>query len=91
MNPNEVAALIRASLPEATVSVVSEDNTHFAARVISTGFRGLRSIARHQAVYRALGGRVGNEIHALSIEALTPEEAAGAGGMSGQPPGHTHG
>ena len=38
--------------------------------------RGKRSIARHQLVYRCLGELVGREIHALSIEALTPEEAA---------------
>ena len=80
MNPSEVAALIRAALPDATVEVQSADNTHYAARVISASFDGQRSIARHQAVYRALGGRVGGEIHALSIEALTPAEWAAAQG-----------
>jgi len=78
MNPTEVAALIRAALPDAEVQVRSDDNTHFAARVVSATFAGQRSLARHQAVYRALGGRVGGEIHALSIEALTPEEWATA-------------
>ena len=38
-------------------------------------FAQLRSLARHQLVYRALGERMGREIHALSIEALTPEES----------------
>ena len=75
MHPDAVAALIRAALPGAEVRVESDDQTHFAARVVSPEFAGKRSIARHQMVYRALGGRVGREIHALSIEALTPEEA----------------
>ena len=84
MNPTEVAALIRAALPDAVVDVQSGDNTHFAARVVSATFVGQRSLARHQAVYRALGGRVGGEIHALSIEALTPDEwAAAQGGGAG--------
>jgi acid stress-induced BolA-like protein IbaG/YrbA len=76
MNPEQVAQLIRAGLPGADVRVESEDNTHFAAVVIASEFAGKRSIARHQLIYRALGERMGNEIHALSIEALTPEESA---------------
>jgi acid stress-induced BolA-like protein IbaG/YrbA len=75
MNPEQVAQLIRAGLPGADVRVESDDNTHFAARIVSAEFAGKRSIARHQLVYRALGERMGNEIHALSIEALTPEES----------------
>ena len=74
MNPEEVARLIRAGLPGAQVEVRSDDQTHFAARVIAREFANLRSLARHQLVYRALGERMGREIHALSIEALTPEE-----------------
>ncbi|HEY8508896.1 MAG TPA: BolA/IbaG family iron-sulfur metabolism protein [Steroidobacteraceae bacterium] len=76
MTPEQVASLIRAGLPNADVHVESDDNTHFAARVISPEFEGKRSIARHQLVYKALGDLVGREIHALSIEALTPAEWA---------------
>jgi len=79
MNPENVAELIRAGLPGATVHVQSEDDTHFAALVVSADFAGKRSIARHQMVYGALGSLMGREIHALSIEALTPEEARAAG------------
>ncbi len=75
MSPEQVAQLIRAGLPGAEVRVESDDNTHFAARVVASEFVGKRSIARHQLVYRALGERMGTEIHALSIEALTPEES----------------
>ena len=76
MNSEEIAQLIRAGLPGAEVRVESDDNTHFAARVVAQEFAGQRSLARHQLVYRALGERMGREIHALSIDALTPEESA---------------
>jgi len=79
MNPEQVAALIRAALPDARVEVRSDDNTHYSAWVVSTAFAGLRSIARHQLVYRALGERMGREIHALSIEACTPQELGARG------------
>jgi acid stress-induced BolA-like protein IbaG/YrbA len=78
MHPDDVAALIRAALPGAEVRVESDDRTHFAARVVSDRFEGRRSLARHQLVYGALGERMGREIHALSIEALTPAEAGAA-------------
>ena len=77
MSPEEVARLIRAGLPGAQVEVRSDDQTHFAARIVAREFANLRSLARHQLVYRALGERMGREIHALSIEALTPEESRG--------------
>ena len=74
MTPDRIADLIRAGLPGARVQVVSDDNTHFESRVVASQFAGLRPIARHQLIYRALGELMGREIHALSIEALTPEE-----------------
>ena len=75
MTKEQVAHLILAGLPEATVIVESDDDVHFAARVVSASFAGKRPIARHQLVYQTLGERMGREIHALSIEALTPDEA----------------
>jgi len=77
MTPERVAELIRAGLPGATVRVESDDNTHFASQIVALQFAGLRPIARHQLVYKALGTLMGREIHALSIEALTPDELAG--------------
>jgi acid stress-induced BolA-like protein IbaG/YrbA len=75
MNPEQIAALIQKGLPDATVQVQSKDNVHFAARVVSREFAGKRPLARHQLVYQALGELMGREIHALSIEALAPDEA----------------
>ena len=74
MEPKQIEQLIRQALPQARVEVFSDDNTHFSARLVSAAFEGLRPLARHQLVYRALGERVGREIHALSIEAYTPQE-----------------
>ena len=79
MTPERVADLIRAGLPGATVRVESDDNTHFAARVIAPQFAGKRPIARHQLIYATLGALMGREIHALTIDALTTDEAASSG------------
>ncbi len=79
MDPRQVADLIRQEIPGAQVDVRSDDNTHFTALLIGSAFEGLRPIARHQLVYKALGERVGREIHALSIEAFTPQEWSARG------------
>jgi acid stress-induced BolA-like protein IbaG/YrbA len=76
MDVQQIADLIRQSIPDTRVDVQSEDNTHFAALLVGAAFDGLRPLARHQLVYRALGERMGREIHALSIEAYTPQEWA---------------
>ena len=74
MNPEEIARLIEAGFADARVEVSSDDNTHFEAVVVTAEFEGVRPLARHQLVYKTLGSLVGNEIHALSIRALTPGE-----------------
>lgn len=80
MDPTEVTQLIEAGFDEAIVKVMSNDNTHYEALVVASEFTGKRPLARHQLVYRCLGSLVGNEIHALSIKALTPDEWHEAGG-----------
>jgi acid stress-induced BolA-like protein IbaG/YrbA len=77
MTPAEIEQLIIAGMPDCQVQVVSDDNTHFEAIVISADFAGKRPLQRHQMVYRTLGELMGGEIHALSIQALTAEEQAG--------------
>jgi len=74
MNPADITQLIEAGFDGATVQVQSDDNTHYGALVVAAEFDGKRLLARHQMVYKCLGALVGNEIHALSISALTPEE-----------------
>lgn len=53
---------------------VRGDGQHFEALIVSPEFEGKRRIARHQLVYAALGDRMRAEIHALSMQTLTPAE-----------------
>jgi acid stress-induced BolA-like protein IbaG/YrbA len=53
---------------------VEGDGQHFTAVIVSPAFAGKRLIQRHQLVYAALGDRMREEIHALSMKTLTPEE-----------------
>ena len=76
MDPIEITKLIEAGLPQAQVQVMSDDNTHYEALIVSDEFVGKRAIARHQLVYQCLGTRMGNEIHAMSIRAYTTDEWA---------------
>ena len=76
MPPEEITQRIQTALPGAEVRVASDDGVHFAALVVAPQFEGLRAIARHQLVYRALGGAMGGAIHALSLDTPTPGEWA---------------
>ena len=78
MDSDQIEQLIQNHIDDAQVSVSSDDNVHFEARVVSSAFEGLPMLKRHRLVYAALGDRMGREIHALSLEALTPEQAAEA-------------
>lgn len=78
MTPGQIQEMLEANLPDCKATVLSDDNTHFEAIVICNGFAGKRSLQRHQMVYAALGDKIGGEIHALSIQALTPEESTDA-------------
>ena len=53
---------------------VAGDGQHFEAIIVSPQFRGKAKVQQHQLVYRALGDRMREEIHALSMKTLTPEE-----------------
>ncbi len=53
-----------------------EGGGHFAVRIVSEAFAGKNRLARHRLVYDTLEAEMGTEIHALSVQASTPEEAA---------------
>ena len=55
---------------------VSGDGRHFFATIVSAAFEGTNRVARHQMVYKALGDRMREQIHALSMKTLTPAEWA---------------
>jgi acid stress-induced BolA-like protein IbaG/YrbA len=71
----EVQDFIAAGL-ECTRLEVEGDGHHFFATIVSPAFEGLGRIARHQRVYAALGDRMREQIHALSMKTLTPAEFA---------------
>ena len=76
VEPSSIEESIRAGLACTHVEVHG-DGAHFEAVVVSPAFAGASRVARHQLVYAALGGRMKEEIHALSMKTLTPEEWAG--------------
>ena len=55
---------------------VSGDGHHFEALVVSAAFAGLSRVKQHQLVYAAMGDRMREEVHALSMLTLTPEQWA---------------
>ena len=71
--PELVKSYIAAGL-DCTHLEVEGDGQHFTAVIVSPAFAGKRPIQRHQLVYAALGDRMREEIHALSMKTLTPEE-----------------
>ena len=76
MAADEIERMIRAALPDAQVTIrdLAGDGDHYAARVVSASFAGMPKVHQHQRVYAALGGRMGNELHALQLETAAPEE-----------------
>jgi stress-induced morphogen len=71
----DIEAMIRAALPDAEVVIddLAGDGDHYAARVTSASFAGMPRIKQHQAVYAALGGRMGGELHALQLTTAVPK------------------
>ena len=69
MAADEIEAMIRAGIPDATVEItdLAGDGDHYAARVVSASFAGMNRVKQHQAVYQALGGRMGGVLHALQL------------------------
>ena len=71
--PEIIKGYIAAGLDCAHLEVEG-DGQHFSAIIVSSAFAGKRPVQRHQLVYAALGDRMREEIHALSMKTLTPEE-----------------
>ena len=77
--PEQVRDFIAAGLPCEHLEVEG-DGRHFFATIVSAAFEGLPRVRRHQRVYAALGDRMREQIHALSMKTLTPTEHAAAPG-----------
>jgi stress-induced morphogen len=70
MEASEIESLIRAAFPDADVEIqdLAGDGDHYKAVIASAAFAGKTRVAQHQAVYAALKGRMGGELHALALE-----------------------
>jgi len=75
VQPDQIKGYIEQGLPCDHVEV-NGDGHHFEAVIVSAEFRGKSKVQQHQLVYRALGDRMREEIHALSMRTLTPEQWA---------------
>jgi stress-induced morphogen len=82
MDPTEIETLIKASIPDAQVTIedLRGDGDHYAAYhyaayVVSEAFKGKSRVQQHQMVYQALQGRMGTELHALALQTSAPPDA----------------
>jgi acid stress-induced BolA-like protein IbaG/YrbA len=73
VTPEQIKQYIESGLKCEHVEVAG-DGHHFEAVIVSPGFRGKSKVQQHQLVYSALGDRMREDIHALSMRTLTPEE-----------------
>jgi stress-induced morphogen len=75
MDQHSIETMIKQALPDATVRIddLRGDGDHYAAHVVSAAFKGLSRIQQHQLVYKALQGRMGNELHALALQTSAAE------------------
>ena len=73
LTKNEISAMIMSAFPDAALELkdMAGDNNHYSAKIISKTFNGKSKVEQHKMVYKALKGKMGNELHAL---ALTTEE-----------------
>ena len=72
MPATDIEKLIREAFPDAdiTITPLADDNDHWAAMVTSAAFNGKSRVQQHQMVYAALKGRMGGELHALSLQTV---------------------
>ena len=68
----EIKSLIKKAMPDAEISIqdLAGDNNHYSATIKSKVFSGKSKIEQHKLVYKALRGKMGNELHALSLNTM---------------------
>ena len=77
MTVPEIEALIKEAFPDADIVIqdLAGDGYHYAAQITSAAFKGKNRVQQHQMVYKALQGRMGNELHALALQTAVPDNA----------------
>jgi len=76
MQAKDIEKLIKEKFPDATVEItdLAGDGDHYAAKVVSAAFKGKTRVIQHKMVYEALGGRMGDVLHALALTTASPKE-----------------
>ncbi len=76
INAGEIERLIKAKLPDALIEIrdLAGDGDHYAAHVVASAFKGKTRVQQHQMVYEALGGRIGDALHALALTTAVPKD-----------------
>ncbi|MBD8620313.1 BolA family transcriptional regulator [Sphingomonas sp. CFBP 13728] len=69
MAADDIVTMIKDAIPDAQVEItdLAGDGDHYAAKVTAASFAGMSRVKQHQAVYSALGGRMGGVLHALQL------------------------
>ena len=76
IDAREIETLIRASFPQAKITVQGDDGQHFSAEVVDESFRGMNRVQQQRAVYAALKGKMdgsNGDLHALALTTRAPE------------------
>lgn len=73
-DPQHIKELISRKITCHFIDIQSEDGVHFYGIVVAEVFDGLPKVKQHQMVYATLGPLLGNEIHALQLNTLTPQQ-----------------
>ena len=68
----EIKSLIKEAMPDAEITIqdIAGDENHYSATIKSKVFSGKSKIEQHKLVYKALKGKMGNELHALALNTM---------------------
>jgi stress-induced morphogen len=77
MDAVEIERMIQEALPDARITIedLRGDGDHYAAHVVSAAFENKSRVQQHQMVYKALRGKMGDDLHALALQTSVPSEA----------------
>jgi stress-induced morphogen len=77
MDAVEIERMIQEALPDARITIedLRGDGDHYAAHVVSAAFKDKSRVRQHQMVYRALCGKMGDDLHALALQTSAPDNA----------------
>ena len=76
MSAKEIEELLLKSFPDAKIIIddLRGDGDHYAAQIIAKEFIGKSRVQQHQMVYKAMGGKMGKELHALALNTSAPKK-----------------